>query len=50
MPNLLDRLAKKLNRKLAPTAVTMGAESHPTTATPAAVTQIQKDEAEQTEA
>ena len=46
----LDRLAARLNRKVAPTAVTMGAENAPTTATPAAVTEINREEAEETKA
>ena len=48
MPGLLDRLAKKLNRKLTPAAVAMGAENAPTTGTGAVVTEIKKEEAEET--
>jgi hypothetical protein len=44
MPNLLDRIAAKLNRKVTPTAVAMGAENAPVTATPAAASEIQKEE------
>ncbi|HZQ89213.1 MAG TPA: hypothetical protein VFA42_04325 [Gaiellaceae bacterium] len=49
MPNLLDRLAAKLTRKMTPTAVAMGAENAPTTATPAAVTEIREEESEEAE-
>lgn len=49
MPGLLDRLAKRLNRKLQPTAVAMGAENAPTTATGAAAVEIKREEAEKTQ-
>jgi hypothetical protein len=46
--NLLDRIAAKLNRKVQRTAVTIGAGNQPTTATPAAATEIKEEEAEET--
>jgi hypothetical protein len=45
----LDRVAGRLNRKVAPTAVTVAAEGAPVTAAPAAVTEIQEAEAEEVE-
>lgn len=42
--NLLDRLAKKLARKVEPSAVAMGGESQATTVNPAAAAEIKKEE------
>jgi len=48
MLKLLDRLAAKLNRKATPTAVALGAENAPMAAAPAAMVEIEKEEAETT--
>jgi hypothetical protein len=45
----INRLAGKLDRKIEGTAVVLGAENAPTTAAPAAVTELQKEEAEEVE-
>lgn len=44
----LDRLAARLNRKVEPAAVAMGADNSPTPVTAAAAEEIKKEEAEQT--
>jgi len=46
----LDRIAGRVNRKMSGTAVVVAAENAPTTASPAAATVIQEEEAQEVEA
>jgi hypothetical protein len=45
----LDRFAGKVDRELEPTAVALGAGNAPATAAPAAIAEIEQDEAEEVE-